>query len=158
MWIFWKQWALAKNAQVWLYRGWYFPSNVDIPNVILSGIDINFQGQTFQVATLTSKHWKNTKLLLPSDRKYRYLPLNGTTANVVHHELDLMVTNLETFWKVNISKMVRASKKMLRFDFYTGWYLPSNGTIANVALHRNLTYFSSSNISNAKITEIARVI
>ena len=24
---------------------------------------------------------------------------------------------------------------MLRYEFYTGWYLPSNGTIANVVLH-----------------------
>ena len=45
------------------------PSNGTIANVELDDLDLNFQGNNFQVAILKSKLWKMQALLLPSDRK-----------------------------------------------------------------------------------------
>ena len=45
-----KRWKQAKNAKVWLSRGWYLPSNRAIANVVLQELDLNFQGQTLKVA------------------------------------------------------------------------------------------------------------
>ena len=36
------------------YSGWYLPSNGTVANVVLHDLDLNFEGQTFQVAILTS--------------------------------------------------------------------------------------------------------
>ena len=47
MWIFRKQWELEKNAQVWLYRGCYSPSNSIMTNVVLRDIDPHCQCGTF---------------------------------------------------------------------------------------------------------------
>ena len=69
MWISRKLWELAKNAQVWLYQGWYLPTKETIANVVLHDIYLNFQVQTFQVAILTSKPYKIQTLLMPSARK-----------------------------------------------------------------------------------------
>ena len=74
-------------------------------NVVLNDPDLNFQGQTFPVAILTSIGWKMQTLLLPSDGKS-----NGATANVVHHDFDLHF-QVYKFLNVNISKMARASEK-----------------------------------------------
>ena len=42
-----KRSQLAKTAQIWLYRGWYLPSNGTIVNVVLRDLDHNFQGKQF---------------------------------------------------------------------------------------------------------------
>ena len=42
----------------------------DIANVVLRDLDPNFQGQTFQVAIVTSNGWKMQIFLLPSDMTY----------------------------------------------------------------------------------------
>ena len=63
------------------------PSNGTIVNVVLHDLDLNFQGQTLQVAILTSKCWKIQTLLLPSDRKSG--TCHGASVNVVNHDLDL---------------------------------------------------------------------
>ena len=47
MWIFRKQWELERNAQVWLYRGYYSPSNSIMANVVLRDIDPHCQCRTF---------------------------------------------------------------------------------------------------------------
>ena len=62
-----------------------------------------------------------------------YLEFNGATANVIFNDLDLHFQGHE-FWNVKISKTPRTSKKMLRYDFYRGWHLPSNKTIVYVVL------------------------
>ena len=38
-------------------------------NVVFNDINLNFQGQTFQVSILISMDWKMQTLVLPSDRK-----------------------------------------------------------------------------------------
>ena len=48
------------------YRGWYLSSNGTIANVALRDIDVNFKGQTFQVAILLSKGWIKQEMLLQS--------------------------------------------------------------------------------------------
>ena len=54
----------------------------------------------------------------------------------------------DKFWNVNTSKMVRASKKILKHNFYIDWYLPSNGT-NECCSPRPLPKFSRSNFSNS---------
>ena len=49
-------------------------------------------------------------LLLSSDSQV--FAINGATANVVHYDLDLYIQGRE-FWKVNISKTVKASENAL---------------------------------------------
>ena len=55
------------------------PSNGAIANIVLRDLDLNYQGQTFEVAILISKRWKMQTLLLPQDRKsgicHRMVPL-----------------------------------------------------------------------------------
>ena len=42
---------------------------------------------------------------------------------------------------------MKASEKIIKYDFYIGWYYPSNGAIAK-AVHIDLDqYFQSHNIS-----------
>ena len=45
-----------------------------------------------------------------------YLPSNGATTNVVHHDLDLHFQGHD-FWNVNMWKMVRTSEKYSRVTF-----------------------------------------
>ena len=40
------------------------PSNGTIANIVLHDIDLNYQGETFQVAILTSKRWKNANVTI----------------------------------------------------------------------------------------------
>ena len=51
------------------YRERHLPSNGTTANVALHDLDLNFEGQTFHVAILTSTCWKMQTLQLPSDRK-----------------------------------------------------------------------------------------
>ena len=71
--------------------------------VILRDFDLNFQGQTFKVATLTSKRSKTQTLILPSGRKSGIFP---PTVNVERHNLDLNFQGHE-FSNVNISITVK---------------------------------------------------
>ena len=52
-------------------------------------LDLYFQGQTTQVNILTSKRWKNADTTIAIRWEVRYLPWNGATVNLVHHDLDL---------------------------------------------------------------------
>ena len=63
--------------------------NGSISNVVLHDLDLNFQGQTFQVAILTSTFSKNANITIAIRLEVRNLPSNGATANVVNHDLDL---------------------------------------------------------------------
>ena len=74
-------------------------------NVVLNDLDLNFEGQTFQLAIVTSIDWKMQALPLA----VRYLPSNGTTANVVHH--DCVHFQGHELLKVNILQTVRDSEK-----------------------------------------------
>ena len=89
--------AIPKNVQELLYKGWYLPSNDTIANVVLHDLDLNFQGQTFQVDILTSKGLKYIHYYWHQIR--RYLSSNGATASVLHNDLDLQfkVTNFESW-------------------------------------------------------------
>ena len=40
-WISWRWWEVANNAQVWLYRGWYLPSNGTVVSVVLRDLDLH---------------------------------------------------------------------------------------------------------------------
>ena len=51
---------------------------------ILNDLDLNYQGQTFQVAILTSIGWKMPTLLFAIRYEVRYLPSNGAAVNVLH--------------------------------------------------------------------------
>ena len=64
------------------------PSNGTNSNVVLCDHSLNFQGQTFQVAILTSKRSKNANITIAIRLEVRYLQSNDATANVVH-DLDL---------------------------------------------------------------------
>ena len=57
-------------------------------NVVVNECDLNFQGQTFQMAILTIKCWKNTSI---TEIRYgvRYLPSIGATVNVLRSDLNL---------------------------------------------------------------------
>ena len=44
-----------------------------------------------------------------------YLSLNGTTANVVHYDLELHF-QVHKFFNVNILKTVRDNKKIVKYD------------------------------------------
>ena len=94
--------------------------------------DLNFQGQTFQVAIL-NKAGKMQTLLLPSDRKsgicQRTAPLQ--MLHIVTLTYIFKVTNFEMWIS---QKTARVSEKYSIMT-YRFWYLPSNGTIANVVLH-----------------------
>ena len=57
--------------------------------IVLRDFELNFQDQTFQVTILTSKRSKNSNITIAIIKKVRYLPSNGTTANVIHPDLDL---------------------------------------------------------------------
>ena len=49
----WKRVKARKNAQVWLYRGWYLPSNGTIAIGVLRDLDIHFQGRTLSYYAFT---------------------------------------------------------------------------------------------------------
>ena len=49
MWISRKQWELAKYAQVWLYSGWYSPTNGTIVNFVLSLAIFDGSKPAFQI-------------------------------------------------------------------------------------------------------------
>ena len=62
--------AMHKYAPYDFYASWYSLSNCITANVVLNDLELNFQGQTFQFAILTSIGWKmQTLILLPKDRK-----------------------------------------------------------------------------------------
>ena len=49
-----KRWEPAKNAPYHNHAGWYSTSNGITANVVANNLDLNFQGQTFQMAILTN--------------------------------------------------------------------------------------------------------
>ena len=105
------------------YGSLYSSSTGITANVVLSDLDLTFQGQTFQVVNLTKKckHYH-------CDQEVRYLPANGSTAIVVQHDFDLQLQGHQ-IWNVKIWKTVKASEKCSNW-LHGGWNLPSNGTIA----------------------------
>ena len=67
-------------------------------NVVVDDLDLNFQGQTFQVNNLRNKCWKIQALIaIVVIYEVKYLPSIGATANVVRRDLDLhfKVANFE---------------------------------------------------------------
>ena len=100
------------------YRDWYFSLNGTIANVVLHDLDLNFQGQTFQVAILKSKCWKMQRLLLPSDRKWGICHQIGSPVFAIewiHCECytswSWPIISRSKFWDVNSSKTVGANEK-----------------------------------------------
>ena len=59
----------STKCPVSLFEGWYSTSNGITANVVLRDRNLYFQGQTIQVAILTSKGWIIQTLQMPSDRK-----------------------------------------------------------------------------------------
>ena len=62
-----------------------------------------------------------------------YLPSPRVIAIGIRHVPDRRFQGCEIL-NVNTSKKVRASKNMINYDFYRGWYSPSNGTVVDVVL------------------------
>ena len=79
------------------YRSRYLPLNGTIANVVFHDLDLNFQGQTFKLAILTSKRWIKMQTLLTTAIRWevRYLPLNGATVIVVRHNTDIHLQDHE---------------------------------------------------------------
>ena len=65
------------------------PSKGTIAYVVLHNLDLNFQSQTFQVATFTSKCWKNATNTVAVRSQVKYLPSNGAAANIVDRDREL---------------------------------------------------------------------
>ena len=63
-----------------------------------------------------TKGERQNTLLKYYHQKFGYLPLNGATANVLDHDLDLHFQGHE-FRNANISKMVRVNKKWSSMTF-----------------------------------------
>ena len=86
------------------------PSNEIIANVVLRDLDLNYQGQTFQVAILTRNCLKMQSSLLPSDRNSgicrRMAPLRMLYTKIFNYILKF--TNFETWLS---QKSVRAGDK-----------------------------------------------
>ena len=55
-----KRRELAKDVQVWLLLRLKYAIEWNIANVVLRDLDLNIQGQTFQVAILTYRGWKTS--------------------------------------------------------------------------------------------------
>ena len=97
-----------------------------MPNMTFVQVDIrhrmaqllNFQVQTLQLAILTQLRLEKANVTIANKQEVRYLPLNGATATVVHHDFDLNL-KVTKFENVNIWKTVRASEKFKR-DVYRG--------------------------------------
>ena len=64
---------------------------------------------------------------------FLYLPSNGTIANVILCDLDLII-QVQIFQIVNFSETVRASAKMRDAAFINFWFLSLNNIIVNVIL------------------------
>ena len=124
--------ASEKCSSMTFIEIYNLPSNGTIVNLVLRDLDLNLHSQTFRVAILTSKRWRMQTLLLPSDRK----------SGICHRMAPLRILYILTFTNIfkvtnyekGISRKQWELEKMLKNDFYRGWYLPSNGTIVNVEL------------------------
>ena len=85
---------------------------------VFCDVDLRFQGQTFQVAILSTKVWKQANSTLAIRLEVMYLPSHCATANVVHHDLDLHyifeVTNLKRDYLKN---WVRTGEKCSSMTF-----------------------------------------
>ena len=97
-------------------RSCYLPSNGTIGNFVLRELDLNFQGQTFRVAILTSKRWTMQSLLLTSNRKsgicHRAAPLRMLYV--------VTLTNIfkgHEFSNVNFSETVTAHERCYSMSF-----------------------------------------
>ena len=145
-----------------LYGVEHFQMNGVSPVLLLLDLDLHFQGQNFWILFfmwISHKWWEIEQTLLsPSDRKV--LSSNGAILHVRHCDLDLY------FQGHNISGIIYIISpkrwdlaKMLKYDFYRGWHLPSNGAILHVP-HCDLDlYFQGHKISgNHKIYNIWKMM
>ena len=89
-WISLKPWELEKMLKEDFYRGWYFPSNGTISNVLLRGFDLFLQGKIFQlqISRKLSELAKNESY---GFYRFWYLPLNGAISKVADCEVGLKV-------------------------------------------------------------------
>ena len=76
--------------------------------MVLSDLDQNFQGLTFQVAHFTSRGREKACITIVIRYEVMHLSSNSAIAN--HHDLDLYFQNHEIL-NASISKTVRASEK-----------------------------------------------
>ena len=114
--------GLAKMLRYVCYRGLFLPSKVTNANVMLHNLDLNFQGQTFP-AGYFDKARKNTTITIAMRCDDGYL----------YQDLDLHFK--VTIFEMWISrKRWEPSQKNAPHVFYSGWYLPSKGIVANVVL------------------------
>ena len=96
----------------YFYWDQYLLSTRTIVNVVLCDLDLNFQGQTFQVTILTSKSWNKSKHSYCHQLRSQVYAI----ADVVHHDIDSHFQG-SIFWNVNILKIVRASVNCSRMTF-----------------------------------------
>ena len=134
-----------------------------LQKIVLHNLDLNLQGQTFEAAILPSKLRKMQTLLLPSDRKsgicHRMAPLDRKSG-ICHRMAPLRmlyIMILIYIFKVMNLKMWISRKcwelaKMLKSDFYRGWYLPSNETISNIVLNDFVLNFHGQTLQVAILT------
>ena len=113
MWISWKRWKLTKHAQVWLYTGWYMPSNGTIANVVFHGFDLIFHGQIFQMLSVDFRYFKSLKWLAKHASygfyRFWYLPINGAIPKEVLCDVSQIFQRLD-IPSVNISEATRAAQ------------------------------------------------
>ena len=137
------------------YKGWYLPSNGTNANVVLRNLDLNCEGNTFQVTVLPSKRWKMQTLLLPSDRK------SGICHRMTHlrmlHVMTLTyifnITNVEMWISRKLLELARNAQvwlvevnicyRMVPLRMLYSWYSPK---------------FSRSQIWNINISDKVRAI
>ena len=55
---------VSTKILIMIYAGWHSPSNDITMNVVVNDPGLNFEGQTFQVAILTSIGWKNESITI----------------------------------------------------------------------------------------------
>ena len=123
--VSWKWWELAKNAQVWLYRGWYLPSNETIANAVLCDFDLKFHSfKHFKWLFWKTKARKIKTLVLSSDICYRLAPLWMLYVMTLTYIFNVTNFEMSVLWK-----RWELAKKMLGCKLYRGWYSPSMGPL-----------------------------
>ena len=66
-------------------------------NFALRDLDLYFQGQSVQVAILTSEGWNKAIITIAIRKEVMYSPSNGAIANVKHHDYVLHFKGHEIF-------------------------------------------------------------
>ena len=112
----------------WAFLLWSISA---ITKIAFSDLDLLFKGQIFQML-ISQKRWELSR------KKWNmaFIDIDFVAVEWRHCEISAALLLIYVFKinisNVNISNTVRASAK--KYDLHRIWYLPSNGTIANVVL------------------------